>query len=122
VPTELAAGHSPLSRRQIVPKRRAEQLVNVVSTGDRSMTNGVAVRTIEVIAKQLRVDPGIVTRETHLDELGANSLQLVEIIMELEEIFDIEIDQNASEAWESLKDVGNIIDAISKLSEAKGQK
>lgn len=86
------------------------------------MSNGVAVRTIEVIAKQLRVEPGIVTRETHLDELGANSLQLVEIIMELEEIFDIEIDQNASEAWESLKDVGNIIDAISKLSEAKGQK
>jgi len=83
------------------------------------MTADVADRTLQVIASQLRVAPETVTRDTHLDELGANSLQLVEIIMELEETFDVVIEENASEAWASLKDVGNIIDAVAKLVEAK---
>jgi acyl carrier protein len=84
------------------------------------MTIDVATRTIQVIARQLGIEPGTVTRDTHLDELGVNSLQLVEIIMELEDIFGIEIDQNAAEAKDSLKEVGDIIDAVGKLSESKG--
>ena len=84
------------------------------------MTIDVATRTIHVIASQLSLDPGMVTRATRLDELGVNSLQLVEIIMELEEIFNIEIDQNAAEASDSLKEVGDIIDAVGRLSESNG--
>ncbi len=83
------------------------------------MAINVAARTIQVIASQVRVDPATVTRDTHLDELGVNSLQLVEIIMELEEIFGIEIDQNAAEASDSLKDVGAIVDTVARLSESK---
>lgn len=74
-----------------------------------------------VIASQLRVAPETIARDTHLDELGANSLQLVEIIVELEETFDVAIEENASEAWASLKDVGAIIDAVAKLVEAKAK-
>ena len=83
------------------------------------MNADVASKTIEVIATQLKADPGRITRNTHLDELGADSLQLVEIIFELEEIFNIEVDLNASEAWGSLKDVGSLIDVITTLSAAK---
>jgi nodulation protein F len=83
------------------------------------MSNDVAERTISVIAEHLGRDSATITRDTHLDELGVNSLELTEIVMELEDLFDVEIDQNAAEAWASLKNVGNIIDAIEKLAKAK---
>ncbi|MDB5594185.1 MAG: phosphopantetheine-containing protein [Hyphomicrobiales bacterium] len=83
------------------------------------MSNDVAERTIAVIAEHLGRDSATITRDTHLDELGVNSLELTEIVMELEDLFDVEIDQNAAEAWASLKNVGNIIDAIEKLAKAK---
>lgn len=83
------------------------------------MSNDVAERTIAVLAEHLGRDSATITRDTHLDELGVNSLELTEIVMELEDLFDVEIDQNAAEAWASLKNVGNIIDAIEKLAKAK---
>ncbi|MDB5651945.1 MAG: phosphopantetheine-containing protein [Hyphomicrobiales bacterium] len=83
------------------------------------MSNEVTERTIAIIAEHLNVDTAKITRDTQLDELGVNSLELTEIVMELEETFDVEIDQNAAEAWASLKNVGNIIDAIEKLAKAK---
>jgi acyl carrier protein len=94
----------------------------IPSSETESMSINVATRTIQVISRQISVDPGMVTRDTRLDELGVDSLQLVEIIMELEDIFGIEIDQNAAEASDSLKDVGDIVDAVARLSDSKNQK
>jgi len=43
----------------------------------------------EIVAKSLRVDPSQITLDKHLDELGAESLDLIEITMEAESRFNI---------------------------------
>lgn len=42
-----------------------------------------------IVGRSLHVDPARVTEETYLDDLGAESLDLIEISMGLEEAFDI---------------------------------
>ena len=79
------------------------------------MPDDVSSKTISLIAEALETDPAKITRETDLDQLGINSLKLTEIIMDLEDEFDIQIDLNAAESWEAYHNVGNIIDAISGL-------
>lgn len=43
----------------------------------------------EIVAKSLRIDPAQITPDKHLDELGAESLDLIEITMEAETRFNI---------------------------------
>jgi acyl carrier protein len=66
----------------------------------------------EIIAKQLEVDVKDVTNEaSFLEELGADSLDVVELIMEMEEKFGIQIpDEDA----EKIKTVQDAIDYIKK--------
>jgi nodulation protein F len=84
------------------------------------MPQDVAAATIKLIATHLKLDPAVITADTSLDELGVNSLQLTEIVIDLEDMFDIEIDQNTAEAWASLKSVGNLVQAVEKLVGANG--
>ena len=49
-------------------------------------------KIIDIIANQLGVDKEIVTPEANVvDDLGADSLDVVELVMALEEAFDVEI-------------------------------
>ncbi|MCY3974837.1 MAG: acyl carrier protein [Simkaniaceae bacterium] len=62
---------------------------------------------IEVVVAQLGVDAAEVTREkSFVEDLGADSLDLTELIMALEEKFDHEISDEESE---KLKTVGDVI-------------
>ena len=54
-----------------------------------------------------------------LDELGVNSLQLTEIIMDLEDMFEIELSENTSEAWARLKTVGDVVEAVQAVIDRK---
>ena len=54
-------------------------------------------------------------RDTRLDELGVNSLQLIEIIMDLEDMFDIEFSENTAEAWATLKTVDDVTQAVEAM-------
>ena len=83
------------------------------------MSEDIAAQTVALIAGHLETDAGKISRETNLDELGIDSMKLTEIVMDLEDHFDIEIDLNAAESWEAYKKVGNIIDAIAALDAAK---
>ncbi len=64
----------------------------------------------EIIVKQLGVADTAVTMEaSFVDDLGADSLDNVELVMGLEEEFDIEIpDEDA----EKVKSVGDVVDYI----------
>ena len=62
-----------------------------------------------VIVDQLGVDEDVITREAAIEELGADSLDLVETIMTVEEEFDIKFED---EDVENLKTVGDILDYI----------
>ena len=66
----------------------------------------------DIVAKQLDVDKDKVNPETSfISDLGADSLDIVELVMEFEEAFDITIqDEDA----ENIKTVGEAIDYIKK--------
>ena len=58
----------------------------------------VEAKVIEVVAEQLGVDKDKITRDTSfVNDLGADSLDNVELIMELEEEFDTTIPESTAE-------------------------
>ena len=67
----------------------------------------------DVLAKQFEVDPETITPDTNLlDDLGADSLDVVELIMSVEDEFGIVIDD---EVASNLLTVRQIVDFIEKL-------
>lgn len=67
----------------------------------------------DIIAKQLDVEPDSITRESRLvEDLKADSLDVVELIMDLEQEFDIEI---PDEELPKVRTVGDIQDYVDKL-------
>ncbi|MFS8641326.1 MAG: acyl carrier protein [Symbiobacteriaceae bacterium] len=69
-------------------------------------------RVREIIVEQLGVDEASVTPEARfIDDLGADSLDIVELIMALEEEFDLEI---PDEEAEKIVTVGDAIQYIEK--------
>jgi acyl carrier protein len=59
----------------------------------------------DIIVEQLGVAPEKVTPEaSFVDDLGADSLDTVELVMALEEAFEIEIPDEAAEKMERVKD------------------
>ncbi|WP_265516065.1 acyl carrier protein [Nitratireductor luteus] len=56
-----------------------------------------------------------VTLSTPLTDLGIHSLELTEIIFDLEEEFGIEVEMNTAEAWEHLSTVRDIVESVRKL-------
>ncbi|MCS7166533.1 MAG: acyl carrier protein [Gemmatales bacterium] len=76
-------------------------------------------RVVETIAEQLGVNRSEVKRETNLlTDLNADSLDVVEIIMQLEEEFQIKIPDAEQE---KIQTVGQAIDLIEKLLKEKAQ-
>lgn len=67
----------------------------------------------EALAKQFELDPETITMDTHLiDDLGADSLDVVELIMSLEDVFGISIsDEDAAELYT----VRRIVEYLEKL-------
>ena len=63
-----------------------------------------------MIAKQAHLDPSVITPESVLSELGVTSLDLVEIIMTIEDKYDVTIPADAVEAWNTYKTVANLIE------------
>ena len=79
----------------------------------RAMTvASVDERVIDIVAEQLGVDKDKITPETSfVNDLGADSLDTVELVMELEEEFDINIPDDAAE---KIQTVGQAIEYILK--------
>ncbi len=66
----------------------------------------------EIIAEQLGLDADSITMETSfIDDLGADSLDIVSLIMALEEEFGIEF---AEEDTDKIKTVGDAVNYISE--------
>ncbi|MGE4548452.1 MAG: acyl carrier protein [Intestinibacillus sp.] len=67
----------------------------------------------ELLAEQFGVDPKSITMETSfIEDLGADSLDLVELMMSLEEEFDVgSIDEEAAAGIKTVADVIQLIGA-----------
>ena len=64
-----------------------------------------------IVANQLNVDPATITAETRFEDLNADSLDVVEVIMALEDEFGIAI---PDEAAEQIKNIGAAVDFINE--------
>ena len=82
-----------------------------------AVTEKLEERVKKIIVEQLAVDAAEVTPQAQfVQDLGADSLDTVELVMALEEEFDIEIpDEDA----EKIKTVG---DAVTYIKEKSGKK
>ena len=76
----------------------------------------ITERVIDIVAEQLGVDKEKVTPSTSfINDLGADSLDTVELVMELEEEFDIDIPDDVAE---TIQTVGQAIDHIEKAQDS----
>ena len=82
------------------------------------MTDEVSAKVAQIIAEQAMVDANDVTPKTTVEELGLDSLALVEVVFGIEEAFDVSVPYNANDPSESdfqLNTVGEIIEGVQKL-------
>lgn len=79
----------------------------------------IASKVLEKIKTHVEGDPELVTMDTPLGDLGIHSLELTEIIFDIEDEFDIQVDMNTVEAWENLGTVRDIVEAVRNLVNAK---
>ncbi len=69
----------------------------------------------KILAEQLDVDEETINADTRIaEDLNADSLDVVELLMAVESEFDLEI---PDEAIESLKTVGDVVDYIQEHAE-----
>ncbi len=63
-----------------------------------------------IIVEKLSVEPDeVVMAASFVDDLGADSLDLVELIMAMEEAFDMEISDDQAEKLQTVQDAMNYI-------------
>ena len=76
-------------------------------------------KVINIISEQMGADVSEITKETSfINDLNADSLDTVELVMEFEDEFDMSI---PDEEAEKIQTVGAAIDYISKVAKSKSQ-
>jgi acyl carrier protein len=86
-----------------------------MATGDKQKE--IVEKVKQIISEQLGVEEAEVTPSASFtDDLGADSLDQVELVMALEENFDIEIPDDAAEKIRTVQDAIDYIDKHSKVS------
>jgi acyl carrier protein len=74
--------------------------------------NETANKIISIIAEKLHADVATINPQSTLQDLGADSLDMVDIIMKVEEEFDIEINDEDAEKLHNVQDVINYVHAL----------
>ncbi|MDR0478119.1 MAG: acyl carrier protein [Desulfobulbaceae bacterium] len=73
----------------------------------------ITQKMIDIIVEQLNVEKDkVVPGASFVDDLGADSLDLVELIMAMEEGFDIEIPDEDAEKISTVQDAINYVDKL----------
>lgn len=77
--------------------------------------SSVREKVIEIIAQQAVLEPSDVSMDSTLEELGIDSLGLVESIFAIEEAFDISIPFNANDPRESEFDISSVSSIVAGI-------
>jgi len=86
------------------------------------MSDEITEKMRAIIAEQAVLDPSEVSMNATLDDLGIDSLGLVEAVFAIEEEFDVQVPFNANDPSDSQFDISNVqsmVDAVKKLIAAK---
>ena len=76
------------------------------------MSEDVSSKVKKIVADHLGIDEAKVTEESSfIDDLGADSLDTVELVMAFEEKFGIEIPDDAAETIQTVKDAIEYIES-----------
>ncbi|XP_071913841.1 uncharacterized protein [Coffea arabica] len=85
-----------------------------------SFSSTAQPETLEIvqntIAKQLSIDEATVTPQTKFADLGADSLDTVEIMMALEEKFGVSIGESGAENVATVQDAADLIEKVKAAS------
>jgi acyl carrier protein len=101
-----------------------KQVPNVIREDKQVSAEGVDVaaiekKVIEIISEQMGADKAEITRETSfINDLNADSLDTVELVMEFEDEFDMSI---PDEEAEKIQTVGAAVDYIVNIAQSKSQ-
>ena len=76
----------------------------------------ITADVVAIIAKKLPPDRRNLQMTDRLDEIGIDSLMGVELMFDLEEKFDIQIPFNANDAKLEFETVGEVVEAIKKIT------
>ena len=82
------------------------------------MSDSIKDRVIAILAEQAMLEPGDVSMDQSLEDLGIDSLGLVESIFAIEEAFDVSVPFNANDPTEGDFDISSvkaIIEAVQGL-------
>ncbi len=86
------------------------------------MSTNVKEKVIEIIAELAVLEPSDIKDDQSLEDLGVDSLGLVESIFAIEEAFEVDVPFNANEPQNSdfdISTVGSIVTAVEGLIAAK---
>ncbi|MEM1344087.1 MAG: phosphopantetheine-binding protein [Pseudomonadota bacterium] len=88
------------------------------------MSDQVAQTIAQIIAEQALIEPSEIGPDTTPDDLGLDSLALVEVVFGIEEAFDISIPYNANDPSESDFDISTfaaIVAGVERLVQEKAR-
>jgi acyl carrier protein len=107
--SQLEWRNSPCAALERCQKSQFHQRVNPVEV---RVMSDVAERVKKIVVEHLGVDESKVTdNASFIDDLGADSLDTVELVMAFEEEFGCEIPDDAAEKIVTVKDAVNFIDS-----------
>ncbi|MDU1049287.1 MAG: 3-oxoacyl-[acyl-carrier-protein] reductase [Veillonella sp.] len=113
----IAPGFINTDMTDVLPEKVKEAMVTQIPLGRMAKAEEVAAVTTfdkvkAIVVEQLGVDEAEVTIDsTFIDDLGADSLDIVELIMAFEEEFNVEIPDDVAEKIKTVKDTVEYIDS-----------
>lgn len=78
-------------------------------------------QVIAIIAEQAMLDPSDVTMDSTLEDLGIDSMGVVESIFAIEETFDISVPFNANEPSASEFDISSVASIVTGIKRLKSE-
>ena len=87
-----------------------------------SMTDGVSEKVAAIIAEQATVDVSEIGEDTTMEDLGLDSLALVEVVFAIEETFEVSVPFNANDPSDSDFDLSSFKSVVAAVENLVKQK
>jgi acyl carrier protein len=111
IPNHTHATRAEYAAGSIAPKRSERVRINAFATIPGGFMS-VEQKVKQIIVEQLGVDENQVdSTASFVDDLGADSLDIVELVMAFEEAFDLDIPDEDAEKIQTVKDAVDYIES-----------